>query len=434
MTPARIRRPLAFSSLYAGLLAITSACGAHEPQPAAPAGAPAPLRIALANHVGTTELDGQIRAVQAKVQERLEAPRLERLAALFIAKARSGGDAGFYKQAEACAQAMQDLDGGAQAAQLVLGHVRHALHDFPAAERIARQLTASRGMFLDHGLLGDVLLDQGRLDEAREVYQRMVDSKPCLQSYARIAQLRWLYGDLDGARELLTTAAGAGSQRDPESLAWVWSRRAQLELQSGDAATAKQLAEKALALVEGYPAALAVCGRAAWALGDADLAVSSLTAAAERSVLPEHLWAQADVLRAVGRTVDAAAVEAALLRSGEREDPRTFALWLATTNRTPARALQLAEAELRLRQDVLTYDVVAVARLRSGDLDGAHAAMQSALATGLREPRLQLHAGALAVARGDRASAATHLAAARLQEVALLPSERTELATLLTHL
>jgi len=415
-------------------MGFASACGNDAPPSFTATASPGPLRIALAVHPGDASLDSQIRSAQAKVAEATDAPRLERLAALFIAKARSGGDAGFYKQAEACAEAMQDLEGGALAAQLVRGHVRHAMHDFAAAEKIARELVGSRGMFLDHGLLGDVLLDQGRLDEARAVYQRMVDTKPCLQSYARIAQLRWLHGDLDGARELLVTAAGAGSQRDPESLAWVLSRRGLIELQSGEVTTARQLAEQALALVDGYPAALALLGRAAWELGDRDVALRSLAAAAERSLLPEHLWAHADMLAAAGRPAEAAVVEAELLRSGEREDPRTFALWLASTKRTPARALQLAEAELRLRQDVLTHDVLALARLRAGDLEGANAAIGAALATGIREPRVALHAGAVAIARGDRTTAATHLHAAQRQAAALLPGERAELESLLARL
>lgn len=443
VTTQRTRRN-AVPPVLGVLLVIASSCGGGVTEPSATAGTslPAasavaqagPLRIALASHRGEAPLDLQIREMQAKVAEKVDAPRLERLATMFISKARSSGDSGFYKQAEACAQAMQPLKDGGPASQLVLGHVRHAMHDFPAAERIARELVASRGMFLDLGLLGDVLLDQGRLDEARDVYQRMVDIKPCLQSYSRIAQLRWLQGDLAGARELLASAASAGSQRDPESLAWVAVRRAQLELQVGDAPSAKRHADQALVLVPDYPAALAMRGRAAWALGDKELAVRSLTEAAERSMLPEHLWAQADVLRAVGRTADAEVVEATLLRCGEREDPRTFALWLATTSREVPRALQLAETELLLRQDVLTQDVLALARLRQGDLVGAHDAMRQALSTGVRDPRLQLHAGAIALSRGERTVAAEYFEAARLQQDSLLPCERKELASLIERI
>lgn len=389
-----------------------------------------PLRLVLTEHAGDTKLDQQIRATQAKVREKADVPHLERLATLFIGKARASGDPGFYKLTEACADAMPAAGGGEFAAKLLRGHVRHALHDFAAAEAIARDLVARRGLFLDHGLLGDVLLDLGQLDQARAVYQRMLDLKPGLQSYARAAQMRWLAGDLAGCRELLALAASAGSSRDPESLAWVLSRRAQLELEANDPATAVRFADEALALVADYPAARLARGRATLAQGTAAEAAPHLQSAAASFPLPEYLWAHADALRVSGDDAGAAAVEAELLRTGATEDPRTFALWLATTGREPARALQLAQAEFRARQDPHTLDVLALARLRNSDLAGAETAMQQALATGVRDARLFVHAALIAEAVGDHGAARQHRAAAETRLAALLPSERAALAGL----
>ena len=417
-TPVRSALPLLV------LAVITSACRQeHAGSPTAAATLSAPLRLALANHGGTAAIDEQIRSTQSKVREKTDVPRLERLATLFIGKARSSGDPGYYKQAEACADAMPAADGGAAAALLVRGHVRHALHDFVGAERIARQLIASRDLFLDHGLLGDVLLDQGRLEEARQAYQRMMEQKPCLQSYARAAQLRWLAGDHAGTRELLGLAATAGSQRDPESLAWVLTRRATLELHSGDLATAVEHADRALTLVADYPAARLARGRAALARDAAAEAVSDLVAAADASPLPEHLWAAADAARAAGRADTAATLEAKLLATGEREDPRTFAAWLATTGRDPGTALRLAVAEFQVRQDAYTFDVLALARWRSGDLAGAQQAIASALAVGVRDARVSLHAALLADAAGETDAASRHRRDAEAGRTALLPSE-----------
>jgi tetratricopeptide (TPR) repeat protein len=418
---ASSRRPAA--SLLA-LAVFAAACQrAVEGLPAAAAGTAEPLRLALAEHGGRAAIDYQIRAAQGKVRDKADVPRLERLATLFIGKARSSGDPGYYKQAEACADAMPAADGGAAAALLVRGHVRHALHDFAGAERIARQLISSRDLFLDQGLLGDVLLDRGRLDEARDAYQRMMQLKPCLQSYARAAQLRWLAGDHAGTRELLGLAATAGSQRDPESLAWVQTRLATLELQAGDAAAAMTHADRALGLVADYPAALLARGRAQLARGAAVAALTDLTTAAAASPLPEHLWAAADAARAAGQTAAAGDFEARLLATGEREDPRTFAVWLATTGRDTGAALRLAAAEFAVRQDALTHDALAVARWRAGDLAGAQQAMRLALAGGLRDARVSLHAALLAEATGDRDALSRHRRDAGTGRTALLPSE-----------
>ncbi|MEO6594926.1 MAG: tetratricopeptide repeat protein [Planctomycetota bacterium] len=436
MTPHQPRRSPVRLGLFAAVAALAAACGegqAHEVPVSKLLGTPA-LRIALVEHLGEGALDEQIRATQSKVQEQPDVPRLERLATLFISKARVTGDPGFYKQAEACANAMPVADGGDLAARLVRGHVKHALHDFAAAESIARGLVQERGLFLDHGLLGDVLLDQGRIDEARTVYQKMVDLKPCLQSYARAAQLRWMQGDAGGCRELLGNAAASGSRRDPESLAWVMTRLASLDLQCSDFAAALRAADEALELVPSYPAALMARGRAAAGLGQSDVALASFAAAAERYPLPEHLWAFSDALRAAGSVVDAARVEAQLERTGETEDPRTLALWLATMQRDVGRSLRLAEAESKVRQDAFTLDALAFARFRAGDVEGARAAMQQALAVGVRDARLLLHAALVADAAGERDAAIAHVAAARERKGALLPSERGLLADLTARL
>lgn len=417
-------------------VAALTACQRTDANPKPPNAAPASpaLRIALAPHSGSSELDQRIRDTQARVVEKADVPRLERLATMFIAKARGSGDPGFYRLAEACADAMPRDGGGVHAAELVRGHVRHSLHDFAAAEVIARRLVRERGLFLDHGLLGDVLLDLGRTDEVRDVYQRMLDLKPCLQSYARAAQLRWVQGDVAGCRELLALAASAGSTRDPESMAWVLARRATLELHANDAASARAFADLALQQLPDHPGALLAHGRATLALGDADAACVSLERAVAVSPLPEHAWALVDAMRSARRDDDAVRHEAELRQRGEREDPRTFAAWLATTEGDRALALRLAEAELRTRQDALTHDVAALARWRSGDLAGAAAAMHEALASGIVDARVQLHGALIADATGDRANARRCAQSAAAGLAALLPSERALLTSLQARL
>ena len=70
------------------------------------------------------------------------------------------------------------------------------------AEQIARQLVARRTVVLDYGLLGDALMEQGRLAEAADAYQRMIDLKPFYQSYTRAAHVRWTEGRPRTARSV----------------------------------------------------------------------------------------------------------------------------------------------------------------------------------------------------------------------------------------
>jgi tetratricopeptide (TPR) repeat protein len=388
------------------------------------------LAPALVPATGDEDVDLRIRAAQEAVRARTDLPALERLANALLAKARWSGDAGYYKLAERCADAVAITAPGDASALLLRGHVLHALHRFADAETLARQAVAARGSFLDQGLLGDVLLDQGRLQDALDCYNRMLALRPCLQGFARAAQVRWLRGDLAGAKELLELAAGSGSRRDPEPLAWVRVRLGAIALQANDLTEAAAQADTALELVRDYPAALLLRGRAALARGDAAAACDALAQASARCPQPEYLWAAAEALRAAGRPDDAAVVEAQLLATGAAEDPRTFAQFLLSRGESPAQALALLQQELRQRQDVFTHGAHALALLRTGDVAGARAAATAALAEGTREPRLLLQAGAVLLAAGERARAADVLAGAASQQQALLPGERRELAAL----
>src|SRR5205809_5816027 len=165
------------------------------------------------------------------------------------------------------------------------------------AEKVGGELVALRGYAFDHGVLGDVLMDQDPLLDAADAYQRMVNLKPGLQSYSRAAQLRWLKGDLAGARDLMRMAAGAGSTRDPESIAWVYSRLALYELQAGNAKQAAIACDAASSLVSDYAPALLIRGRLLLAQGKGGEAAEAPRKAHAQNPLPEYAWAQAEASR-----------------------------------------------------------------------------------------------------------------------------------------
>jgi tetratricopeptide (TPR) repeat protein len=65
--------------------------------------------------------------------------------------------------------------------------------------------------------------------------------------------------------------------------------------------------------------------------------------------------------------------------------------------------LAAAEAGLAIRTDAAGYDLAAWAAYRIGHLALAQRDMDATLATGIRDARILEHAGAIAMARGDRA-------------------------------
>src|SRR5262245_39327696 len=206
-----------------------------------------PQRIVLATLGGETALDKQIAQAQAKVgaaTNRFAA--IEKLGWLFIAKARVGFDPGFYKLAEQCGIAMDSLQAHSAEALLLRGYALQNLHHFKEAEPLARELVARRGRAFDYGLLGDVLMEQGKLDDAAAAYQQMADLKPDLHAYTRAAHMRWLKGDLEGAIEVMRMAVQSASPLDAESGAWVCTRMALYQLQSGDFEKCRQHCNAAL--------------------------------------------------------------------------------------------------------------------------------------------------------------------------------------------
>jgi tetratricopeptide (TPR) repeat protein len=412
-----------------------------------------PCEIALAERTGSTKVDEDIRAVQKKIRSQQNSqqvlPTIEQLGWSYVEKARASFDPGFYKLAEQCATCLElksaqlanaksqqpefaplSPQSAKASAMLLRGHALHALHSFAEAEQIARELTASRGLAFDFGLLGDVLMEQGKLDEAITAYQRMMELKPGPQAYSRAAHVRWLKGDLEGARALMRMSAQASGNGDAEASAWAWSKLALYELQAGQLKQAAASCELALELQPGYAPALLAKGRVLLAERKFNEAVLPLERASEKNPLPEYRWTLADALRAAGRNDDAQKVESGLLANGQKDDPRTFALYLATRGEQTATALKLAEEELKHRRDVFTLDALAWAQTAAGNHDLAWQTIQQAIAAGTNDARLFLHA--TVIARQIRQSTLARRFAQRTLQIqsTLLPSELEHLRRL----
>jgi tetratricopeptide (TPR) repeat protein len=388
-------------------------------------------RIAMSPHTGTDQLDRDIQTAQRRVREAPESHallELEQLGWLYVAKARASNDQGYYKLAEHCALALEVADPKSAAAKLLRGHVLISFHRFAEAEAIGRELVKERTLPFDYGLLGDALMEQGRLTEAVEAYQTMVDLRPDMQSYSRVAYMRWLKGDLDGAIEAARMAARAASPLDPELASWSSTRLALYYFQAGSIADATVACDSALSFSPDYPAALLLRSRMLLAADKAAEAVEPAQRAADKNPLPEFQWALADTLHAAGRSDEAAKVETKLKQTGAQSDPRTFALFLATRGDQTGLAVQLAQRELKDRADIFTHDALAWALASAGRPDEAWPHMEKALAEGTADARLYAHASLLAARLGRATEAAAWLAKARTLQHMLLPSERQQLA------
>jgi tetratricopeptide (TPR) repeat protein len=430
----------AINDLKAGAVGHNSICGmilamllvgcAPQHEPSKQVRAPDSMAILLAPHIGEGKLDSEIRRLQDEVRAgRSPDVSLERLGWAFVSKARETFDSGYYKLAEQCALALDRRQPRCPEALLLRGHVLHNLHKFKEAEGVARELLSKRDLPFDFGLLSDVLMEQGKLEEAFDACQKMIDLRPDLHSYARGAHLRWLRGDLSGAEKLMRRAADAASPRDAESAAWVYTRLAGYQFQAGGRA-AEESCAAALELRPNYAPALLLRGRLLLAAGRYEQACECLLRAAELNPLPEYQWALAEAFRAANRVDEAGKVESDLSTRGASADPRTFALYLATHGQSIELAVRLAREELDLRKDIFTHDALAWALVSARRLDEAQSEMDLALAQGTQDARLFLHAATLAHKTGRMEEAQRFTARAEHFKHTLLPSERAHLEAL----
>jgi tetratricopeptide (TPR) repeat protein len=387
-----------------------------------------PLDLALIPQTGDSRTDKEISRLQKQIRSGGNVQLwLEQLGWAFVAKARESFDPGFYKLAEQCARSMEKRDPQSQEAMLLRGHVLQNLHRFKESEALARRLVQQRGLSFDYGLLGDALMEQGKLNDAVEAYQRMMDLKPDLHAYARAAHMRWLKGDLAGAIEAMQLAVDSATPLDPESAAWVNTRLALYQFQAGRFDQAEQRCAFALSFQNDYPPALLLQGKMLLARNKFREAVDALQNAAKRNPIPEYQWTLADALRADGRLKEASLIEAQLRQHGASGDGRTLALFLATRHQSPATAIRLAQAELNSRGDVFTHDALAWSLAAAGNLAEAQSEMQRALAEGTEDGRLFFHAAVIASKTGHAADADRWLRKATELSHLLLPSERDEL-------
>ena len=364
---------------------------------------------------------------RAVVRDSLPLANLEKLGWAFISKARASFDTGFYSLAEQTAQCIEQRQKNSQAALLLKGHVLHNLHRFIAAELVARQLIQQRGLWFEYALLGDVLLEQGKLSAAADAYQVMMDQRPGPQAYTRAAHLRWLKGDLDGAIEMMALSMRAIGGRASEVKAWTAVRLGNYLLQAGEFEDAQLVLDHARSLHNNYAPALLAQGRLLLAQNNPAGAVQLLKKAEQIVPLPEYQWLLIEAYQENQQPEQARKIESRLKHTGASEDRRTYSLYLASTRQHAATALQLAKQDFETRQDIFSHDALAWSLYSANQLTEARHHIRRAVSEGTQDARLFLHAAVITQAAGDVGRAQYWRQKAIAIQHMLLPSERTAL-------
>jgi tetratricopeptide (TPR) repeat protein len=328
-------------------------------------------------------------------------------------RARETSDVRFYDQAEETLKksfeiSLDNFDGGRIHVWLLLGK-----HEFAAAREEAIHLNKrTPDDVMVYGFLTDANVELGNYKDAETAAQMMLDLRPGnTPGMTRGAYLRELFGDMDGALELMNMALTSTPPTEVEDAAWITTQMAHLNLSVGRIAEAEKQLQQALKLFPGYHYALGNLARARIQQKRYGEAVDLLQARYKAAPHAENLYELAEALELAGQKAEAAAAFAefekkSLLETGIADNSNhELILYYADHARQPGKALEVAQREFSRRHDVFTLDCYAWALHANRQDQEARRQIEQAMAVGIRNARLFRHAGEIALSQGDRAAA-----------------------------
>lgn len=331
------------------------------------------------------------------------------LARALLLRARESGDISFYAEAErALAQAAllapDNLENESIAVSLLL-----AQREFGAALERARALNKKMpDEVAVYGHIVDAAAALGKYDEAERAAQWMLDLRStAVLSLTRVAYLREVFGDTDGAIDLMQSIYPRIAPEDVEERAWHLVQMARMLAGAGRIAAAEAAALAALSLFPDYHHALAQLAGVRLMQGRASEAVALELKRMQSVRRPENIYALAKALAAAGREKEARLAfvdfeREALARTHEADNVnRELTLYYVDYARKPKQALAVAAREIERRRDVRTMEAYALALHANGRAADARRQIEAAMAAGICDAGL-LRAGALAARPRER--------------------------------
>jgi tetratricopeptide (TPR) repeat protein len=387
----------------------TPAASTASPIPVAPtpnADLPEDLRtsLALVDPSGTQPVDQEVRVAQEWVRRLPKSTeKLVLLGRAWIAKARHANESGYYAHAKSAAELVLAREPESHLARELLAQVAINFHRFEEALALSEEVfTKDDESLIALAIASDSLYELGRDAEAVRLADKLVDLKPDLASYTRVAFFQWLRGDHGMALRSSKLAIEAGSDAAlPEPKAYALVQTSNFFFHKGDYDGADEGYKQALKLVTDYPPALVGRARVATAKGEPQRAVEFLRVAFKQAAHADTAWRLGDALAASGDTAGAEAAYRDVLRVGTDDDKRTVSLFLSTKSRDLPLALELARDEMKLRPGLYTKDALAWALHRNGQHEEAKKLSDEARALGTKDAMLLFHAGAIRLALGD---------------------------------
>jgi tetratricopeptide (TPR) repeat protein len=322
------------------------------------------------------------------------------LAIALSRRARETSDVNYYTQAEDALKKAAELSPTNIETQKIHVWLLLGRHEFPSALEAARVLNQKvPDDILVYGFLADANAELGNYPDAEKAAQWMLNLRPGnLPGMTRAAYLRELYGDIDGAYELMDMAYQSTVPTETEDRAWILSQMGHLRFVAGRNDEAENILKQALVLFPGYHYALGNLAKVRMAQKRYEEAVALLQQRYQAAPHAENLYDLAEALQLAGHAAEAknrfAEFETKSIAESVRKDnsSRELIFYYADHAHQPAKALQVAEQEHAWRHDIYTLDAYAWALHVNGQDAEARKQLETTLAVGTKDPKILNHA------------------------------------------
>jgi tetratricopeptide (TPR) repeat protein len=336
---------------------------------------------------------------------------LGELGSAYVQQARVTADPSYYPKAEAALQRSLALSVDANFdAMTGMAALAAARHDFAGALRWGERARAVNPYNANiHAVIGDAQIELGRYLEAFQTYQKAVDLKPNLSTYARASYAWELQGNVSNAIRAMNLARGAAGNVSDAS--WADNQLGDLYFNSGRLGRATAYYRRATQEDPSFVPPRAGLARVEAARGHLAAAIAGYRSVTARYPLPQYVIALDDLYTVTGQKAQAAEqsalvqVEERLFQANGVNVDLEIALFDADHRIDLSRGLAAAQAEWSRRHSVHVADALAWELYANGQPAVALTYADRALRLGYRNALFYFHRAMIERALGRMAAA-----------------------------
>jgi tetratricopeptide (TPR) repeat protein len=360
--------------------------------------------------ITTNSADAEVTAAQKMIEQSPQTAKgYNLLAARYIRMARETGDFSINSNAETAVNRALEVEPENIDSKRIKASLLLTFHKFAEALEYGTKLQAENPRdAIVYGVLTDANVELGNYPEAIDAVQKMVDTRPNMESYARVAAVRSLHGDADGAIEAMSLAARIADPKDREAQAWCFAHLGDEYFKIGKFAEAEKQYDTALKVFPDYHFGLAGKGRARAAVGDWENAVKFYTQAQTKVPTTLTVISLGDIYAKTGNAAKAKEqydLAVFIEQKLGNIDQRSLALLWADQDIKLDEALAIAEKEHNTRKDVYTADIYAWCLYKKGNLAEAQKISREAMRLKTKNALFYYHAGMIEKGLGNNKAA-----------------------------